>query len=496
MNGGAACGGQQTMLNGGNNVSAAYNYGNNNTRPANDTNGSNALKRKKDSFVPKPPPTLPKPKFILPQSSTTNMVLQRNLKAKSELNIATTTANHNSSSSASSTSSQLDTINGTHQEKSSVHSQLTHQHPHHQQQQQHQMVAPIRNKFLENNSIVSSSQGYHSDTWESQSSRQSFNDMNSTAEKQPVVAGTVTGIAKRYAQRIESKLAKTTVLNNGNNGSINGTPQIHHHNQQMNAATAETLVSSNTNSDDNESIPNESAAVGGCAAAAATTTTTVPVGQANHHQYYNVQTKSILIQKPPTSSSSTVSTSSNSSSSSGSGGGVFSSGQTTFSTTSSNCFSSNMMDSPNAINNGHHQHHQADFGLQHHQVNDTSNSTNVDNMNSTLCTSGVNGGGGGITQCGNVTINGSPSCLGKIVNESIELPIYYQPSSEKLSNENSFDQDDCSLSQPTKNSRYSDLYEQLKLTNLGLKKHAFDLKKNYLSRSLFLNEALFCLLPF
>ncbi len=31
-----------------------------------------------------------------------------------------------------------------------------------------------RNKFLENNSLASSSHGYHSDTWESHSSRQSF----------------------------------------------------------------------------------------------------------------------------------------------------------------------------------------------------------------------------------------------------------------------------------------------------------------------------------
>ncbi len=409
-------------INHNNNVNTNYGMMNNNmnVRPNKDNN-CNMLKRKKDtmsaaSTFAKPPPTLPKPKFILPQSSTTNMILQRNLKAKSELNIATTTQSGelttSSAASTSSTSSQ--------ERDANTHQQLEHtQQPMQQHiQQQHgktmmsqsqaQAQGPIRNKLLENNSIVSTSQGYHSDTWESQSSRQSFADMEKPAP------GTVTGIAKRYAQKIESKLARTTVLNGKTSKS------------ESNAATSsDNLVSSNANSDDNESIPNDNVPQ--------------PVG----NQYYNVQTKSILIQKPPTSSSSTVSTSSNSSNSS-SGGGVFSSGQTTFSTTSSNCFSSSNMDSPN---NHHLSHHMGN--LQRIDAAETAEKEE----HTLVHTSVVNQG--------NCSLNGSTSqTVGKIVNESIELPIYYQPSCDKLGTEDSYTGDVCDAgSGQQKPNRYSDLYD-------------------------------------
>ena len=153
----------------------------------------NELKRKKESnsvsSFAKPPPTLPKPKFILPQSSTTNMILQRNLKAKSELNIATTPSTFSSSSAAStsSTSSQEHDNHHNHhlnhhhhhdsitkQTNSCNSKKINHNQQQQQQQQQQQKQPAIKNKFLENSSIVSTSQGYHSDTWESQSSRQSF----------------------------------------------------------------------------------------------------------------------------------------------------------------------------------------------------------------------------------------------------------------------------------------------------------------------------------
>jgi hypothetical protein len=412
------------------------NYGMmNHNNNMNNENNVNMLKRKKEACIgststtstfAKPPPTLPKPKFILPQSSATNMILQRNLKAKSELNIATTghSGEFTSSSSAASTSS---TSSQEREKKIEQHIQQQQKQPIQQQHHQHgkammnsqsqgPIQAPIRNKLLENNSIVSSSQGYHSDTWESQSSRQSF-DMEKPAP------GTVGSIAKRYAQKIESKLAKTTILNNSSSKSNESTNIIN------TVASSENLISSNANSDDNESIPNDKIPQ--------------PVG----NQYYNVQTKSILIQKPPTSSSSTVSTSSNSSSSSSGGGGVFSSGQATFSTTSSNCFSSSNMDSPNNHN-------------EVASVNTVSTSKDENNINGTLVhTSVVNQG-----NCS--TLNASSQSLGKIINESIELPIYYQPN-EKLSTENSFNGDVCDSG--TKNNRYSDLYESSYIKNFKLK---------------------------
>lgn len=142
------------------------------------------LRRKKDppQSPSKPPPTLPKPKFILPQSSATQLVLQRNLKAKSELNIATpppcssSSAVCSSSSSTSSCSSTNQDLIGqkpsqtlTNNNNSNINNSNSNNNP----------QLPIRNKLLENSSLVSSSAGYHSDTWESShSSRQSFDEPN------------------------------------------------------------------------------------------------------------------------------------------------------------------------------------------------------------------------------------------------------------------------------------------------------------------------------
>jgi hypothetical protein len=90
---------------------------------------------------------------------------------------------------------------------------------------------PLRNKILENSSLVSSSQGYHSDTWESShSSRQSF-DMDSqppiTSSSSFVNANNAQFNLNRFKQfnkissklASESKMAKTTSLNQQNESS-------------------------------------------------------------------------------------------------------------------------------------------------------------------------------------------------------------------------------------------------------------------------------------
>ena len=184
------------------------------------------VKRKKDLQVPaKPPPTLPKPKFVIPQSSTTSLILQRNLKSKSELNIATPSSISSSSASASSTSSNLSNNNNL--KNNNFNAELNNNNPTISQN-------PVRNKILENSSLVSSSQGYHSDTWDSHSSRQSF-DMDLQPANSSNKYKQFNKISSKMA--MESKLAKTSVLPNnisanenliingevnGSDGSING----------------------------------------------------------------------------------------------------------------------------------------------------------------------------------------------------------------------------------------------------------------------------------
>lgn len=147
------------------------------------------LKRKKETTAvggmaqspcKPPPPLLPKPKFILPHTSATQLAMQRagivaggQLKAKSELNICMPSSSSSVVCSSSSTSSSSSNCSSSNQEaKPSVSGHLPSHAQHSQMLQQ-----PIKNKLLENSSLVSSSAGYHSDTWESShSSRQSFDE--------------------------------------------------------------------------------------------------------------------------------------------------------------------------------------------------------------------------------------------------------------------------------------------------------------------------------
>jgi hypothetical protein len=200
-----------------------------------------------------PPPTLPKPKFILPpQTSATNLLLQRNLKSKSELNIAasnasvtttTTTANTvsssgntmNSNSSSSPSSSTSSTCSSSSTSKPCQQEMLMTTTTNQKQTIENGMPLnfpqpPLRNKILENSSLVSSSQGYHSDTWESShSSRQSF-DMDSqppTSTSSFVNTNNTQFNLNRFKQfnkissklASESKIAKTTSLNQQNESS-------------------------------------------------------------------------------------------------------------------------------------------------------------------------------------------------------------------------------------------------------------------------------------
>lgn len=157
------------------------------------------VKRKKENAPAKPPPpTLPKPKFILPQTATTNLVMQRcNLKAKSELNIATPVSFSSSTSSASSTSSTANSLDIV---------PVDEQRPNLTASTQSAKL-PLKNKFLENHSVVSSSQGYHSDSWESQSSRQSIE----LDARQTVVAPS----RYKHFAKISSKITCDSKMNEG-----------------------------------------------------------------------------------------------------------------------------------------------------------------------------------------------------------------------------------------------------------------------------------------
>ena len=145
------------------------------------TNENGIMTQKQQNHHPnpptKPPPTLPKPKFILPQTSATNLVLQRNLKSKSELNIATTAPNTTTMPSCSSSCSNDSSSSSCCSSGKPVKPCA----PENTKTNNNTIMIPLRNKLLENSSLVSSSQGYHSDTWESShSSRQSF-DLDSQA---------------------------------------------------------------------------------------------------------------------------------------------------------------------------------------------------------------------------------------------------------------------------------------------------------------------------
>lgn len=146
-----------------------------------------------------PPPILPKPKFILPQTSTTNLVLQRNLKSKSELNIATQ-SNFSSSSAACSSSSSASSASSHTANDIEPESKLVLAKSNTFQQQQ-----KPRNKLLENNSLISSSQGYQSDTWESHSSRQSFDMDNQYSSK--------------YSQNLIKPIQEIKKIKNGSSSS-------------------------------------------------------------------------------------------------------------------------------------------------------------------------------------------------------------------------------------------------------------------------------------
>lgn len=142
----------------------------NNCMKVNGSDGMSSRRGHKESPSRPPPPILPKPKFILPPTSTTNLVLQRNLKSKSELNIATQSNFSSSSAACSSSSSSSSSTSSSHRAPNDIEpeAKLVMAKSNTFQQQK------PRNKILENNSLISTSQGYQSDTWESHSSRQSF----------------------------------------------------------------------------------------------------------------------------------------------------------------------------------------------------------------------------------------------------------------------------------------------------------------------------------
>jgi hypothetical protein len=199
---------------------------------------------KKEPPTKPPPPTLPKPKFNLPQSSVTNLVLQRNLKAKSELNIATPQnmgfLSSSGSSGASSTSSSKDIINtNSPDELETMKNDKDSNSKIHTIEVQH-MIAPgntklARNKLLENNSLVSSSVGYHSDTWESDNPNNNTSLKMEQNSKNQETSQLTPSRYKQFNHKntgkliIESKLAQTTILpknsdtaGSTSDGSLNG----------------------------------------------------------------------------------------------------------------------------------------------------------------------------------------------------------------------------------------------------------------------------------
>ena len=267
----------------------------------NNSNANNfdGIGRKKESTPPAkpPPPTLPKPKFILPQSSANSLILQRNLRAKSELNIAEESLNNNSS--VSSNNLPVKTVPPASEEI--VHASHFNK----------SVNQPQASLTKVNNSLVSSSQGYQSDTWDSHSSRQSYD----TDSNRPHPASRYKHFNKMTSKlAAESKLAKNSLLSNtvSNNGSTSDG----------------SITGSGT--DDTDSLPN-------C------------INMDDQQSSQQFLHKNILIEKPTSSTSSTVSTSSNccgsnsssssSSSSSSASSAPAMSNATTLSSHSSNSFS-------------------------------------------------------------------------------------------------------------------------------------------------------------
>ncbi len=208
------------MNNQSNNSSKFYNNINNNNIINNDM-----VKRKKETPPAKPPPPiLPKPKFILPQNSASSLILQRNLKAKSELNIApgqdsnpTVATNTANTSVQSNKNDELIVVD----QKQLATTNSNSNKPH--------------SAIKINSSLVSNSQGYHSDTWESHSSRQSF-DTDSTNPPHP---------ASRYKHfnKLTSKLAAESKIAKINNNVSN------------NGSTSDGSITG-SGTDDTDSIPN------------------------------------------------------------------------------------------------------------------------------------------------------------------------------------------------------------------------------------------------
>jgi trimeric autotransporter adhesin len=423
--------------------------------------------------VKPPPPTMPKPKFILPQSSATNLVLQRNLKSKSELNIATPslfTMSASSSSSASSGcsssgSSTSPMLNKNSTSKSSAtcfsegenaaansgkvasisklpvantssistdNAQKSTSDMHSSKSAQPlSTVQQIKNKLLENSSLLSSSQGYHSDTWDSHSSRQSF-DMDGSVSTSgnssssnvntnvngvgaPVQAAVRVKHQNRMASKlaIESRLAKNILAN-----KMNKTKQT---NIQP---SSNCVMMVSCNGVDVTNCANSDGSING----SGDDTDSMPISDLNEKSDQHMQSssqsptfynKSISIEKPigPSSTSSTASTSSQNSSSSN----VCNSSGSTSSTTSSNSSAAAMSGVTTISSSSVHSFSTA---ISNALPQPTLSSTvNTPLNNSTL-------------PSGSVGSDGNGKKLSNIMNGPIELPIYYQTANDESVKQN------------------------------------------------------------
>jgi hypothetical protein len=299
----------------------------------NNLNGNNELlKRKKEPPTKPPPPTLPKPKFILPQNTATSLVLQRNLKAKSELNIATpltylSSSSSSSSSGASSTSSSKDVLNTNSPDQLAKQSIATPSHLLTIQSQQpsnmintqnfsNNKLSIARNKLLENNSLVSSSQGYHSDTWDSHSSRQSF-DMDHATSNENSSSQNVAPARFKHFNKLSKLAADAKIAKIPNILPINNINK----NIETNGSTSDGSNGVCSGDDTDHSIP------------------------------INVYSKNIITHDKTSSSASTVSNSSNSCSSSTTSSAAAISGAATLSSNSANSFSAAVTATVNITDN-------------------------------------------------------------------------------------------------------------------------------------------------
>ena len=310
----------------------------------------NYPKRKKETPPAKPPPpVLPKPKFILPQTtSNTTMALRGNLKSKSELNIATSTgqpgsllSSASSSSSHSSTSSSchhgggsdtatsnngsepneicLTSTAGTASSKSLGNPSITGNMRNSMANGSH--VGHLRNKLLENGSLVSSSQGYHSDTWDSHSSRQSF-DMESLPNQAGPANGSVVTAATRYkhlnklankaAAVIESKLASVMNGVGSSNTKNSSLSSQSHSNMIENLSEGDSSNGAGSSDDRDSSSPAQTSEHDYMQMPPPLPNQPPPLPPSPPHA---LKSNSILLEKPPISTSS-CSTSSSSTTSS------------------------------------------------------------------------------------------------------------------------------------------------------------------------------------